>query len=154
MYQRLIIETLFGIVQTSFVVRFCPFRVLAWLMSGQKKQNRKVSMDLDLAVQNVVKSVVLVSRRIPWRSECLVQASAAKIMLNKRGIPNVMCLGVSKSGVLGYSKPDPELEVLGAEIIIGEPGKREMRPHAWLIANGQVILGGGNLDDYVTVSQF
>lgn len=79
----------------------------------------------------IARSVIAVSRRVPWESKCLVQASAARIMLNRRNIPNELFLGVPKSGL-----------------------KSDKPPHAWLVVDGQVLLGGGNLDDYVTVSRF
>lgn len=127
---------------------------------------------------DVARSVVAVSRRVPWESKCLVQAAAARMMLNKRGIANTMFLGVSKSGLkgldpqTGIENPGPG-EGLDPQTATENPGpggrpsasgkqnaestgslKRDMRPHAWLVVAGQVVLGGGNLDDYVTVSRF
>lgn len=111
----------------------------------------------------IARSVAAVSRRVPWESKCLVQASAARIMLNKRGISNMMFLGVSKSGLRGL---DPQTGAENPELaaqkttsgnLRTEPTeslRRDMRPHAWLVVGGQVVLGGGNLDDYVTVSRF
>ncbi len=129
-------------------------------------------------VAAVARSVVAVSRRVPWESKCLVQAAATRMMLKKRGIANTMFLGVSKSGLKGLdpqtgtenSGPGEGLDLQTGTENSGTGGrptasgkqnaestdslKRDMRPHAWLVVGGQVVLGGGNLDDYVTVSRF
>lgn len=70
------------------------------------------------------------SRRLPWRSTCLVQALAGNRMLTRRGIPAVIHLGISKH---------PENGKLGA--------------HAWLSAGETVLLGGRNLHQYREVAR-
>ena len=148
---------------TRFVIRFCSFKMLKRLIgepldpSGtsrpssrttekpadkqtlsaaavpDKYSNHSRYAGTDTYRQSVLiaRSVVTVSRRVPWESKCLVQASAARMMLSRREIPSELYLGVPKSG-LQSDKP----------------------PHAWLVADGQVLLGGGNLDQYITVSRF
>lgn len=158
-YKLLVAEALFWVGVTRIVIRFLPFRFLKRLIDTQPENPEHASVDrfdTEPLVREISNAVVAVSRWVPWECKCLVQASAAKIMLNKRGVSNVMCLGISKSGIKGKSNSDlhpAETEASSREMNMAESGKREMRPHAWLIAGGEVILGGHNLDDYVTVSR-
>jgi len=69
------------------------------------------------------------SHRTPWKSTCLVKALAARWMLQKRGIGHVLHFGVAQ-------KPDKTFEA-----------------HAWLSVNGEVILGGGNLEKFKEIKR-
>ncbi len=62
-------------------------------------------------------AVRAVAQRTPWKSNCLVHALAAKIMLRRRGIASTVYLGVAK-----------------------DRGK-DLNAHAWL-RSGDVILTG------------
>ena len=70
------------------------------------------------------------SRRLPWRSTCLMQALAGTRILTRREIPAVIHLGISKH---------PENGKLGA--------------HAWLSIGETVLLGGRNLHQYREVAR-
>ncbi len=159
-YQCLIAEALIWLGITRFVIRYLPFRFLMHLMGDQAEKSEHAFVDqsgTDHIIKEIPKAVVTISRRVPWECKCLVQASAAKIMLNKRGVSSVICLGVSKSGIKGKSNTDldsPETEDSSRRLNMSVSGRRKLRPHAWLIAGGEVILGGENLSDYVTVSRF
>ena len=143
-YRKLIAEAIFWSAATRFSIRYLPFRTLLRLIRGSTKG----AGDADTAftgaepeskqVQDIVKAVETVSRRVPWQCKCLVQASAAKILMNKRGIRNTMCLGVLKPG----------------EVQNPGQGEKGMKPHAWLIAGNRVVLGGEGLGRYVEVSRF
>ena len=150
-YKRLLAEAfvLAGLIR--FVIRFLPFRVLVRLIGAGEKELRNetdtihfsvaeksvlpVSEPLTRDISSAVKSVC---RHVPWQSKCLVQASVAKMMMNRRDIASRLYLGVSKSGLKGK----------------GEEDKRKIRSHAWLVADDVVVLGGENLDDYVVVSEY
>ena len=58
------------------------------------------------------------SHRLPWRSDCLVQAIAARRWLARLGVPTELAIGV------------PEAQQEGFEA------------HAWLTHQGRVITGG------------
>jgi hypothetical protein len=79
---------------------------------------------------NIVKAKMIagivegLSQRTPWKSTCLVKALAVRQMLQKRGISQVLHIGVAKM-----------------------PGET-LQTHAWLSVNGEVILGGINLDNF------
>ena len=80
--------------------------------------------------RRVVLSIRAVSRRVPWKATCLVEAASTRIMLNRRGIPSTLWLGVHK-----------------------EAGGK-MAPHAWVTSDGEVVIGGGELEKYTPVSAF
>jgi hypothetical protein len=55
---------------------------------------------------------------LPWRADCLVQALAGQAMLKRRAIASTIAVGTAKSTDGGFEA------------------------HAWLICEGEVILGG------------
>lgn len=59
-----------------------------------------------------------VARRVPWRSDCLVQALAGQRWLARHGIPSEIVIGTSKS-----------------------PGGL-FEAHAWLRQGDRIVLGG------------
>jgi hypothetical protein len=69
------------------------------------------------------------SRRTPWKSTCLVQALAGCRILQKRGIPGCLTLGVS-----------------------ARRGIREA--HAWLRSGDYILTGAGEHDRFHVVAQF
>lgn len=76
----------------------------------------------NLAVGDLVNRVSIAiaraSRRVPWRSDCLVQALAARQWLASYGIPTELSIGVPAKG------------------------QSEFEAHAWLTHNGHVVTGG------------
>jgi hypothetical protein len=65
------------------------------------------------------------ARRVPWRSDCLIQAMAGAMWLRRYGLEPQIQLGVAPL-------EDPD----------GVPGNEPFAAHAWLILDGRVILGG------------
>ncbi|MEE4200912.1 lasso peptide biosynthesis B2 protein [Erythrobacter sp.] len=59
-----------------------------------------------------------IARRLPWRSDCLVQAIAAQDWLASHGSAGIIHLGVEK------------------------PAGGEFGAHAWLVCDGEVVTGG------------
>lgn len=78
--------------------------------------------DGDLLVNRVVWAVRAVGARVPWRSDCLVQALAAQHWLATVGVGSTIHLGVKAS--------DEPLDA-----------------HAWLKVGERVVLGG-DIADY------
>jgi len=74
------------------------------------------------------------SRRTPWESACLVQAMAAKRMLNRRGIGCTIYFGITKD----------------------EKKEKGLTAHAWLRSGNTMVTGakGVNLPAYTVVSFF
>lgn len=59
-----------------------------------------------------------VSRRLPWRSDCLIQSLAGKLWLDARGVPCALRLGVRRDDAGGLSA------------------------HAWIEVDGVPVTGG------------
>ncbi|MDG5766316.1 lasso peptide biosynthesis B2 protein [Balneolales bacterium ANBcel1] len=131
--QRIYAEALLLTAIFRFMILFLPFRVLLRFLGKTVavEDNGHGSAAISPEVLPVIRAVKAVSRRVPWDSKCLVQASAGKIMLRRRGIAGIIHLGVRRD--LTRSKA--------------------MKPHAWLTSDGQVLLGGGRLDQYAEVSR-
>ena len=60
------------------------------------------------------------ARRVPWRSDCLVQALAAQSWLRSRRIPTELSIGVHRA----------------------TSAKSGFEAHAWLSCGGDVVVGG------------
>jgi hypothetical protein len=63
------------------------------------------------------RAIASAAARVPWRSDCLLQAMAASAMLRKRNLPSHVCIGVRR----------------------GANGALEA--HAWLVTNGGIVTG-------------
>ena len=152
-YQQIVLEAFLWIAITRFVIRFLPFKALLHLIGTKpepesdhavridsmelKKNSSETEIQPGPVVTDITNAVKSVSRRVPWRSKCLVQAASAKIMMNRRKIDNHLFLGVSASGLRGERIKK----------------RRDIHSHAWLVAEKNVVLGGENLDDYIAVSR-
>lgn len=81
-------------------------------------------------MKKIGRVVAIISRHTPWKSKCLVQALAARAMLNRRGIENTLYLGVAKDGQNG------------------------MVAHAWLRSGTEVVTGGPEYKRFAVVAHF
>jgi hypothetical protein len=70
--------------------------------------------DVEAAIARAITSA---AARVPWRSDCLLQAMAASAMLRKRNLQSHVCIGVRR----------------------GPAGALEA--HAWLVTNGGIVTG-------------
>ena len=71
-----------------------------------------------MLILRVAWAVATASRHVPWRSACLHRGLAAQRMLSRAGIATELHFGVAKAGVQG------------------------LEAHAWLTAQGRLVLGG------------
>ena len=71
-----------------------------------------------LLITRVAFIIPRVARRVPWRSDCLVQTIAAQNWLAAYGIASEIAVGVKK--------PSPE----------------DLAAHAWLTVDNRVVIGG------------
>jgi hypothetical protein len=70
--------------------------------------------------------------RTPWRSACLVQALAALWLLERRGLPATLYLGVAK----------------------GPQGPGGLSAHAWLRCGGAIVTGAAGRKRFTPISAF
>ncbi|WAT17022.1 lasso peptide biosynthesis B2 protein [Aurantiacibacter sp. MUD11] len=77
----------------------------------------------ELLARQVSFMIPRIARRVPWRSDCLVQALAAQKWLESAGIASNLTIGVEKSG------------------------GGDFNAHAWL-TYGDKVVTGGEIDAY------
>jgi Transglutaminase-like superfamily len=126
------VEALACLCLARFLI-LVPFRLLAPLI-GRQLQDRCES--LAMLVENerfeafvVRRAILRVAEKLPWQSNCLVRALAARMMLGRRRLPFVLQLGVRRRG-----------EALSA--------------HAWLRCGDIGVIGVESAQDYVAIVTF
>lgn len=110
-------EALFWAAFYRFQVLYMPFAKLS-LKIGTMGYETPDDADYRVAVRTVRTVVESVCRHTPWESKCLVRALTAKEMLNRRGYPCTLYMGVQA----------------------GTDGK--MEAHAWLRCGNLFVTGG------------
>jgi hypothetical protein len=68
-------------------------------------------------VERIAYAVPIMGLRVPWRSDCVVQALAARRWLARRGIGSHLCIGVRN-------------------------GEQGFQAHAWLKVGDRIVTGG------------
>ena len=89
---------------------------------------QEVSPEQERLVERVAHVIPRVAGRLPWRADCLVQATAAKRWLCASGIASTIHFGVPK-------EKQPAFEA-----------------HAWLTV-GTIIVTGGDISGYIPLER-
>lgn len=79
----------------------------------------------------VRRAVIAVCNRTPWESKCMIQALAAKRILNSMGFPCTLYMGVKNS-----------------------PETGEMLAHAWLRCGDKIVTGENGYLEYTVTGKF
>jgi hypothetical protein len=82
----------------------------------------------DVFAARVAWAIPRMARLVPWRSDCLVQATAAQRWLGQKGVPTHLHIGVRKDRTIGFEA------------------------HAWL-CHGAKIVTGGDVSGFVPMVQ-
>jgi hypothetical protein len=106
-------------------VRVLPFGMIAPRL-GQRMTESPADAPSTRAARRVAWAIGAAARRTPWRSKCLEQGIAGKMMLRRRRVPSTLYLGVA----------------------------RPLETHAWLRVGTDTVLGGHDLDRYAVVAAF
>ena len=116
-----------GVVRLMVVA--LPFRVIAKRLGElQTETPRDDDPSTFDKVRRVRWAILAASRRAPWRCKCLEHGIAAKLMLQARGIPSTLYLGVAR----------------------GEG----IEAHAWLRCGSHFVSGGDGANRFSIVSKF
>jgi hypothetical protein len=83
-----------------------------------------------VSAEKVVWSVKLAGRYMPMARTCLTQAMTTQALLARRGYPTILHIGV----------------------VTKERG--EFEAHAWLESEGEVVIGGHDLERYTPLASF
>jgi len=127
----LLLEATTLLALARLAVLLLPFRVISRRLGEEMAESPP---DDDPrhgeTLRRVTWALAAVSRRTPWRSKCLEQGIAGKMMLRARGIPSTLYMGVAR---------------LPGEGIEG---------HAWLRSGSRYVSGGAIRERFVVVSTF
>jgi hypothetical protein len=128
---RLAAEAFVCLVVFRLAVWFVPFRRLAAGMGDAMTESpahnaeaqRGPAARIGWAVQGL-------GTRLPWMSQCLVQALAATWMLQRRRIPSTLYFGLAKDD------------------------SGELNAHAWVRSGARVLTGAQGRDTFTVVATF
>ena len=111
-----------------FQILYKPFSKLS-LKIGKIGYETPSDVDYRVMVREIRTVVERVCRHTPWESKCLVRALTAKNMLNRRGYPCTLYMGLK------------------------ETKDKAMEAHAWLRC-GDIFVTGGKGNGYVVTGMF
>jgi hypothetical protein len=128
---RLLVEAGALLVVARLAVWFVPFRrVAARLGEEMAESPAEITEEQREAALPIGWAVRTLGRRLPWMSQCLVQAVVATWMLQRRRIPSTLYFGLAKD-------PDAGLKA-----------------HAWVRSGSQILTGAKGHQDYNVVATF
>lgn len=126
----LLIEAFFLTGIMRFKILRVPFNKLKQQLGTHNKESAKeVPTQYYKQAKQIRWVVTHISKHTPWESLCLVQSMTVQKMLEKRGIPTTLYLGVNKDT------------------------NNEMKAHSW-IRCGEMYITGGDGTGYATVAKF
>jgi hypothetical protein len=128
---RLLAEAGGLLVVARLVVWFVPFRSLATRLGEEMAESPAADTEAQRAAALPIGwAVRTLGRRLPWMSQCLVQAVAATWMLQRRRIPSTLYFGMAKDS----------------------DGK--LTAHAWVRCGTQVLTGAKGRHEFTVVATF
>jgi hypothetical protein len=122
----LVCEAIVMLGLARFIVIAVPFRFMAPRLSRAPETG---ACDKALLL-SVRKAVTTAARNVPWNAVCLPQAMAAKAMLARRGCGSSFHLGANFDA------------------------RRKLIAHAWLVADGTVVVGAAGVADVTPLARF
>ncbi len=127
----LLIETYMTLFFSRLILSTTKFKRIAFrLRKPLLNHSFKSEEEQILAAKQIGQAIQIMSRHTFWQTKCFVQALTAKKMLNRRGIPSILYLGMAKDK------------------------NKKLTAHAWVISNTILITGGRNINRFTVVSQF
>jgi hypothetical protein len=128
--QRALLEAVFWLGLARGAVLLLPFRFIAPYLGKLNHETPQVcSVSQQAIAQHIAWVISVSSRYTPWRSNCLAQALAGKIMLQRRGICSTLYLGLKRS-------------------------TNKLEAHAWLRVGEQIVTGGAVKHEFTQISSF
>lgn len=121
----------FLLVFFKLLILLFPFKRIGGYLGVQGKTSpEETGSETDEFVVQMVRYIRTISRRLPWKSTCLIQAATGKVMLNQRKIECTVYFGVKKNI------------------------HNKMEAHAWLRVGNKIVLGGETATHFVPVATF
>ncbi len=128
----LALETVFILGFSRLAVILLPFRWIAHFLGEVNKETPTRTTSFDQTVLRLGKIIKLAAPHTPWKSNCLAQAIAGKIMLTRRHIPSTLYIGVTKD----------------------KDHSADLSAHAWLRCGDRMVTGDQNRQDFTIVGRF
>lgn len=126
----LLVEAFFWLGIARLAILIFPFRRIEPYLGRRMAESALEAPPDNGQLREVAWAVNRVSRYTPWQSKCLVQAIAAKRMLQSRNIVSTLYLGVARSGA------------------------KTLEAHAWLRSGPAYVTGGQERKDFTVVAMF
>ena len=123
-------ETAVNLVAAWVLVRGVPFNW--WLQRLGDRRAEPSASEQTQMLTLIARSIAAVASQLPWTSTCLMDALAAKWMLNRRGIPNTLYFGVRTA----------------------ESAGQDLFAHAWLCVGTQFVAGEVGAEQYTVIVKF
>ena len=133
--QRLVLlEAACNLAAAQVAIHLLPFR---WVSSrlgrlGNKPPDRPISTEQQRQARQVGWAIMALARYFPWDAKCLAQAVAGKWMLQRRGLPSTLYLGVDR----------------------GRDEERWLEAHAWLRCGTDIITGERQHERFKVLAAF
>jgi len=124
----LFLNAFFALIGINLLLNVVPYNALRQSIAGQARRKKAFNPDCMEACR-IADAVKLASRNTPGKSTCLVRALAGYYLMTKHDLPVEMYIGVK----------------------LGLPG--QLKAHAWIMNQGEVILGYlEDLPDYTKLT--
>jgi hypothetical protein len=128
---RLLVEAAVLLGVARLAVWFVPFRRLAAHLGDEMVESPAVDTEeLRAAALPIGWAVRTLGRRLPWMSQCLVQAVAVTWMLQRRRLPSTLYFGLAKD----------------------DDGT--LKAHAWVRSGEKILTGAKGHLDFRVVATF
>ena len=128
---RVLVEAGGWLAAARLAVWFMPFRRLAKGLGKKMAESPTTETEVQRSSAILISWAVQgLGQRLPWMSQCLVQALAATWMLQRRCIPSTFYFGLAK---------DPS---------------KQLKAHAWVRSGTLVLTGAQGRDQFKAVATF
>lgn len=129
----LLLDSVFTLLWFTLFVRLMSFQRLSAKWSGKGEVARtNITLEQQLLARQVEWMIAAISRRQPLKITCLMQAAAAKSLLDRRQIPCTLYFGVAPRVADG----------------------RAVNAHAWLQCGDRIITGRAEAKNFRAMTWF
>ena len=129
--RSLLVEACLWLAVARLAILIVPFRRIAPHLGRHMEQLPEDAAPEQVAqARRVSWAVRAMSRHTPWQSACMAQAIAAKRLLQVRGVPSTLYMGLAKDE------------------------STSLQAHAWLRCGGFVVTGREGRERYSVVATF
>lgn len=130
--KALLVDAAGALVLAVFLIRFVPFSKIARrLGTAGHESSPDIPEEMDVIAQDTSWAIAAICRRLRIPPSCLVQATAAKSMLGKRGISATVYFGVAPNSGDGREINAHAWLRCGKRIVTGKAQARRYKPLAW-----------------------